>query len=73
MSTLAPTRIRMEDLAGVAGHEVGPSRWLEVTQQRIDAFAASTDDRQWLHTDPVRAAGGRSGPRSLTACSRWRS
>ena len=30
--------------------------WLEVTQQRIDDFARATDDFQWIHTDPERAA-----------------
>jgi acyl dehydratase len=31
------------------------SDWLTITQERIDAFAAATDDRQWIHTDPQRA------------------
>jgi acyl dehydratase len=29
-----------------------------VTQERIDAFAAATDDRQWIHVDPERAGTG---------------
>jgi len=33
---------------------VGP--WLQIDQQRIDAFAAATGDQQWIHTDPQRAA-----------------
>jgi acyl dehydratase len=37
------------------GQEVHVSDWMPVTQQRIDAFAAATDDRQWIHTDPQRA------------------
>jgi acyl dehydratase len=48
-------------LAELLGAELGPSRWLEVTQERIDAFAAATDDPQWIHTDPVRAAAGPFG------------
>lgn len=32
------------------------SRWFEVDQTRIDAFAAATDDAQFIHTDPIRAA-----------------
>src|SRR5919198_4753443 len=43
------------------GQEVGPSRWLEVTQERIDAFADATDDHQWIHVDPERAADGPFG------------
>ena len=37
------------------------SPWLEITQERIDAFAAATDDPQWIHTDPERAAAGPYG------------
>jgi acyl dehydratase len=39
-----------------AGQELGPSRWLDVTQERIDAFAEATEDRQFIHTDPAAAA-----------------
>jgi acyl dehydratase len=46
--------------AGV-GEEFGPSDWHEVTQERVDAFAAATGDRFWIHVDPVRAAGSDMG------------
>lgn len=49
---------RLQDLVGV---ELGPTEWLEVTQERIDAFAAATGDPQWIHTDPERAAEGPFG------------
>src|SRR5918998_4810471 len=38
------------------GQEVAASDWLEVTQERINLFAEATEDRQWIHTDPERAA-----------------
>lgn len=38
------------------GSEIHCGPWLEITQERIDAFAAATGDQQWIHTDPVRAA-----------------
>jgi acyl dehydratase len=38
------------------GSEVHVGEWLAVEQGRIDAFAAATGDRQWIHTDPERAA-----------------
>ena len=38
------------------GQEVAVSDWIEVTQDRIDKFADATDDRQWIHVDPERAA-----------------
>jgi len=45
-----------ETLAGRAGEEIGLSEWLEISQARIDRFADSTDDHQWIHVDPTRAA-----------------
>ena len=38
------------------GTETHCGPWLEIDQQRIDAFAAATGDLQWIHTDPERAA-----------------
>ena len=32
------------------------SDWVEVTQAMIDQFADATDDHQFIHVDPVRAA-----------------
>jgi acyl dehydratase len=49
---------RLGELVGV---ELGPTRWIEVTQGRIDAFARATDDPQWIHVDPERAADGPFG------------
>jgi acyl dehydratase len=37
------------------GRELGVSGWLTVDQDRIDRFAACTDDRQWIHVDVDRA------------------
>ena len=44
------------ELANYTGKEVGISDWLEVSQDRIDQFAEATEDRQWIHIDPERAA-----------------
>ena len=38
------------------GEELGVSGWYEITQDRIDAFAAVTDDYEAIHVDPERAA-----------------
>ncbi|MGH3135688.1 MAG: MaoC family dehydratase [Gaiellaceae bacterium] len=51
----------MKVLNELVGIELGPTSWLEVTQARIDAFAEATDDSQWIHTDPERAATGPFG------------
>jgi acyl dehydratase len=43
------------------GDEFGPSSWIEVDQERIDAFADATGDHQWIHVEPERAAEGPFG------------
>jgi acyl dehydratase len=45
----------------LVGRELGPTDWLEVDQERIDTFARATDDPQWIHVDPARAAEGPFG------------
>ena len=51
----------MSSLTDLIGNELGPTEWFEVTQERIDEFARATDDPQWIHIDPVRAADGPFG------------
>jgi acyl dehydratase len=48
-----PSLARVPDFAGVP---LGPSDWVTVTQECIDAFAALSGDRQWIHCDVERAA-----------------
>jgi acyl dehydratase len=48
-------------LGDLLGAELGPTSWLDVTQDRIDAFANATGDPQWIHTDPEQAATGPFG------------
>lgn len=50
------TEITLETLRGLVGRELGLSGWIEVSQARIDAFAEVTNDHQFIHTDPKRAA-----------------
>lgn len=38
------------------GQEVGISSWITVDQVRIDAFAETTEDRQFIHVDAEAAA-----------------
>jgi acyl dehydratase len=51
-------RMTYEKLEPLIGREIDVSDWLTMTQARIDAFAECTEDRQWIHVDPVRAAQG---------------
>ena len=57
MSLLEATRptITIERLQAKIGEETGVSRWFEISQARIDAFAEVTEDRQFIHVDPVAA------------------
>lgn len=43
------------ELHALIGHEVGLSKWFEVDQARIDAFADCTEDHQFIHVDPEAA------------------
>lgn len=51
----------MSALRDLVGAELGPTGWFEISQERIDAFAAATDDPQWIHVDRERAATGPFG------------
>ncbi|GAB90089.1 MaoC family dehydratase [Gordonia rhizosphera] len=61
-TTIVPARpTTADDLAALVGRELGPTPWYEVSQARVDAFADATDDHQWIHIDPVRAAASPLG------------
>lgn len=49
------TVLALAELGGLVGREVSISDWLVVTQERINAFADTTDDHQWIHVDVERA------------------
>src|SRR6201996_243707 len=44
------------EFEGLLGKEIGTSGWHTITQDQIDKFAEATNDHQWIHTDPDRAA-----------------
>jgi acyl dehydratase len=46
----------VSDIRDRIGGEALVSNWVEVTQERVDRFADATDDHQWIHVDPARAA-----------------
>ncbi|TXJ07283.1 MAG: MaoC family dehydratase [Aeromicrobium sp.] len=51
----------LEEFKAAAGEELGTSDWIEVTQEKINLFADSTGDHQWIHVDPEMAAKGPFG------------
>lgn len=48
--------LTLEELRAAAGSEIGLSEWRTVSQEMINEFADATDDHQFIHVDPVRAA-----------------
>ena len=46
----------VKKLGELVGRDVAVSEWIEVSQERINQFAEATEDRQWIHIDPERAA-----------------
>jgi acyl dehydratase len=48
----------VDELEALVGRHLGYSDWIVVDQERINRFADATGDHQWIHVDPVRAAGG---------------
>ena len=48
--------VPIADIRDRVGKEIGVSSWLTMDQQRIDEFAESTEDRQFIHVDPQAAA-----------------
>ena len=46
----------LADAEALVGKEIGLSDWMVIDQKRIDLFADATDDHQWIHVDPERAA-----------------
>jgi acyl dehydratase len=53
------TQVRFASPAALADHvgaEIAVGDWIDISQERIERFADATDDRQWIHLDPTRAA-----------------
>jgi len=51
-----PRTLAASELETLVGTEVGVSSWYLIDQVRIDAFAEVTQDHQFIHVDPERAA-----------------
>ncbi|WP_404295035.1 MaoC/PaaZ C-terminal domain-containing protein (plasmid) [Microvirga sp. RSM25] len=61
-----PLRVKQaSDLGQFLHQPLGPTAWRQVGQDTINAFAALTNDPQWIHVDPSRAAHELSGRRTI--------
>ncbi len=50
-----------DELTAAVGEDLGASDWLEIAQDRVDAFADTTGDHQWIHVDVEKAKDGPFG------------
>ena len=48
-------------LLGAEGRALGATAWMEITQARVNQFADTTGDHQWIHVDEARARRGPFG------------
>ena len=48
--------LSLDDLRSIVGSEIGASPWILLDQERISAFAVLTQDEQYIHVDPGKAA-----------------
>jgi acyl dehydratase len=53
---MSSTTTTLAEIPALKGSVLGSSNWFEVTQDRVNTFADATDDHQWIHVDPERAA-----------------
>ncbi|HEU4498602.1 MAG TPA: MaoC family dehydratase [Sphingomicrobium sp.] len=51
----------LDEIRAKVGLSVGVSDWIDVSQDRISAFADATDDHQFIHVDPAAAAAAGFG------------
>lgn len=51
----------VEEAEKLIGESLGVSQGLLIDQNRIDAFADATEDRQWIHIDRAKAGAGPFG------------
>ncbi|PCI48697.1 MAG: dehydratase [Alphaproteobacteria bacterium] len=52
---MAKVRIHIKDIKHYTGRRIGTSKWVEITQSRVNKFAEATGDFQWIHMDQERA------------------
>jgi acyl dehydratase len=55
------TKVHYNDIASLAGKEIGVSDWVLVDQDRVNKFADATGDHQWIHVDVEKAKAAMGG------------
>lgn len=59
--TATSSTVEISDIQSLVGRRMGPAAPVKLTQERINLFATATGDKQWIHTDPDRAANTATG------------
>ena len=52
---MAKVSINIKDIKRFIGRDLGTSKWVEITQSRVNKFAEATGDFQWIHVDQEQA------------------
>lgn len=52
---MAQVKIDIKDIKRHIGRQIGASKWVEITQSRVNKFAEATGDFQWIHVDQEQA------------------
>jgi acyl dehydratase len=47
--------MQLQDMVAQVGQDIGTSEWIVVDQPRIDHFAETTEDHQFIHVNPEMA------------------
>ena len=58
---MATEILPLEEIKARIGSEIGTSDWVNIDQDRINAFAECTGDHQWIHVDEEAAKSGPFG------------
>ena len=64
--------ISIAEFSGLAGTDLAPSEWLEISQERVNRFADATNDHQFIHVDVEKAKETAFGCAASTLSSRRR-
>jgi acyl dehydratase len=56
MKKTSKNTVPVSELPQLAGTTLEPSSWLKITQERINQFADATNDHQFIHVNPLKAA-----------------
>lgn len=62
---MADVKIDIKDIKHYIGQDIGLSKWVEITQSRVNKFAEATGDFQWIHVDAEQAKADLSSGRTI--------